>query len=176
MQIYRGTIISECDITPPSAWRHWGKPLLLKKAERAHRLTTADYARLAAFRAAIREFLHFSEDAAAKAGLTAQHYQAMLILRACSEEASVTINDLARQLFIKHNSAVGLVDRLVGEGLVAREVSRTDRRKVELRLSGRGRQVLAKLAGMHRRELERIGPMLKRLIADVFREGGPKPE
>jgi DNA-binding MarR family transcriptional regulator len=150
--------------------------LLLKKAERANRLTTADYARLAAFRAAIREFLHFSEDAAAKAGLTAQHYQVMLILRACPEDSSVSINDLARQLFIKHNSAVGLVDRLVGEGLLVREGSKEDRRKVELRLSARGRQVLAKLAGMHRREIERIRPMLEKLIADVFREEPSKPE
>jgi len=141
--------------------------LLLKKAERQHRLETADYRRLAAFRAALREFLHFSEDAAARVGLTAQHYQAMLTLRARVEEP-VTINDLAHELLIRHNSAVGLVDRLVGEGLVVREASKADRRKVELRLSARGRQVLAKLAGMHRRELERIGPVLKRLIADVF--------
>ena len=144
--------------------------MLLKKAERAHRLTTADYAKLAAFRAALRQFLRFSEEAAAQAGLTAQHYQAMLILRASADEGSVTINDLARQLLIKHNSAVGLVDRLVGEGLVAREASSSDRRKVELRLSARGRTVLAKLAGIHRREIERIRPMLERLIDDVFRD------
>jgi DNA-binding MarR family transcriptional regulator len=146
--------------------------LLLKKAERRHHLRTEDYARLAAFRGAIREFLRFSEDAAARAGLTAQHYQAMLALRACPEGSRVTINDLAHHLLIKHNSAVGLVDRLVREKLVVREPSASDRRKVELRLSAHGRQVLAKLAGMHRRELQRIGPVLKKLIADVFRENG----
>ena len=150
--------------------------MLLKQAERRYRLKTSDYARLAAFRAAVREFLHFSEAAAAQAGLTAQHYQVMLILRANAEGTGVSINDLAHQLFIKHNSAVGLVDRLVGEGLVAREASKEDRRKVELRLSARGRQVLAKLAAMHRRELERIGPMLKHLIADVFRVEPSDPE
>jgi DNA-binding MarR family transcriptional regulator len=144
--------------------------LLLKKAERRHRLATADYARLAAFRQALREFLRFSEEAAERAGLTAQHYQAMLILRAYE---AVTINGLARQLLIKHNSAVGLVDRLAREGLVVREPSKSDRRKVELRLSARGRQVLAKLAGMHRRELERIGPVLERLIADVSGAAAP---
>ena len=149
--------------------------MLLRKAERRYRLQTSDYARLAAFRQALREFLRFSEEAAAQAGLTAQHYQAMLILRACEGE-SVTINDLARQLFIKHNSAVGLVDRLVREGLITREPAKEDRRKVELRLSGRGRQVLAKLAGMHRRELERIGPVIKQLIAEVFRDEPSKPE
>jgi DNA-binding MarR family transcriptional regulator len=71
---------------------------------------------------------------------------------------------------------VGLVDRLVREGLIVREASSADRRKVELKLSGRGRQVLAKLAGMHRRELERIGPVLKHLIAEVFRADGTGKE
>ena len=84
----------------------------------------------------------------------------------------MTINDLAGRLLIKHNSAVGLVDRLVREGLFVREASKDDRRKVELRLSARGRQVLAKLAGMHRRELERIGPTLQRLIAEAARSKG----
>jgi len=55
-----------------------------------------------------------------------------------------------------------------GVGLIGRAPSRADRRKVELRLSPKGRLVLAKLAGMHRAELERIGPVLRQLIADVF--------
>ena len=37
--------------------------MLLKKAERRYRLRTSDYARLAAFRVALRGFLRFSEDA-----------------------------------------------------------------------------------------------------------------
>ena len=145
--------------------------MLLKKAERRHGLTTGDYARLAAFRQGLREFLRFSEDAAARAGLSTQHYQAMLVLRAAPDGSRVTINDLARRLLIKHNSAVGLVDRLVREGLARRAASKADRRKVELELSARGRQVLARLAATHRRELERIGPELKRLIGEVLRAG-----
>ena len=145
--------------------------MLLKKAERRFNLHTADYARLAAFRQGLREFLRFSEEAADRVGLLTQHYQAMLVLRACPEGFTVTINDLARQLMIKHNSAVGLVDRLAKQGLVRRSVSASDRRKVELQLSARGRQVLAKLAANHRRELGRIGPELKRLIAEVLRTG-----
>ena len=168
--MYRAAIISRCDITPAGRHGYWGKPLLLKKAERRFNLATEDYARLAAFRQGVREFLRFSEEAAERAGLSAQQYQAMLILRA-SEGASTTINDLARQLIIKHNSAVGLVDRLVKEGLARRATSGGDRRKVELELTARGRQILAKLAETHRAELERFGPELKRLIADVLRSG-----
>jgi DNA-binding MarR family transcriptional regulator len=143
----------------------------LKKAEKRFKLATRDYAQLAAFRHTLRGFLRFSEAAAAEAGLSAQHYQAMLVLRGCPEDQRVTINDLAQQLLIKHNSAVGLVDRLAQEGLIVREPSSADRRKVELRLTSPGRQVLARLAAMHRRELQRIGPTLKRFFGELSRLG-----
>ena len=141
----------------------------LKKAEKRYQLRTRDYAQLAAFRHALRKFLRFSEDAAAEAGITGQHYQAMLVVRSCPEEARVTINDLAQQLLIKHNSAVELVDRLVEQDLLTREASPRDRRKVELSLTTRGRNVLAKLAAVHRAELHRIGPVLERFFADLSR-------
>ena len=141
----------------------------LRRAERRYKLMTQDYARLARFRHALRRFLRFSEDAAAGVGLTGQHYQAMLVVRACPDGKRVTINDLAQQLLIKHNSGVELVDRLADLDLIARETSPTDRRKVELRLTPRGRNVLAKLAAVHRAELQRIGPELERFFADLSR-------
>ena len=142
----------------------------LKQAEKRHHLETRDYARLAAFRLALRRFLRFSEAAAAAVGLTGQHYQAMLVLRAGSDGESVTINQLAQQLLIKHNSAVGLVDRLVAGGLAVRKGSKNDRRKVELSLTPRGRGVLAKLAAVHREELQRVGPRMEALIRAVHDE------
>lgn len=145
--------------------------MLLKRAEERFKLATRDYAQLASFRHALRGFLRFSEAAAAEEGLTSQHYQAMLILRGWPDGEPVSINDLAQQLLIKHNSGVGLVDRLVQEGLVVRQPSTVDRRKVELRLSARGREVLARLAATHRDELRRIGPLMKRFFSDLTREG-----
>jgi len=130
-------------------------------------LTTDDYARLAGFRHAVRAFLHFSEEAAAEAGLTGRHYQALLILRGWTSDEPATINDLAQQLFLKHNSTVGVVDRLEAEGLLAREPSSVDRRKVGLRLTPRGSKVLAKLVDRHRAELQRIGPELERFFHDL---------
>jgi len=144
--------------------------LLLKRAERRFKLGTRDYAQLASFRHVLRGFLHFSEAAAAHEGLTSQHYQAMLILRGWPEGQPVSIGELAQQLLIKHNSAVGLVDRLANEGLVVREPSTVDRRKVELHLSARGREVLARLASMHRDELRRIGPIMKRFFSELSAE------
>ena len=142
----------------------------LRRAERRYHLATADYGRLAGFRFALRRFLRFSEDAAAGVGLTGQHYQAMLVVRACPEERRLTIADLAHQLLIKHNSAVELVDRLVELNLLTRTTSRQDRRKVELDLTPRGRNLLAKLAAVHRAELKRIGPQLERFFASLSAE------
>jgi len=136
---------------------------------KTQQLTTADFVRLASFRRALRRFLHFSEEVARRGGLSAQQYQALLAVRGNPDHERVTINDLARHLLIKHNSAVGLVDRLAQEKLIVRETSSADRRKVELRLTPRGREVLAKLAAMHRAELQRVGPLLGRFFAELSR-------
>jgi DNA-binding MarR family transcriptional regulator len=131
------------------------------------KLDTHEYEQLAAFRYALRSFLRFSETEAEKGGLTAQHYQALLTLRACPEGSRLTINDLSRQLMIRHNSAVGLVDRLTKQGLVAREPSPEDGRKVCLRPTPKGDRVLEKLAAVHREELRRIGPQLEQLLRQI---------
>ena len=146
----------------------WGMPQDNRNRHEA-KLDTREYALLAAFRYALRSFLHFSESAAEGSGLTAQHYQAMLVLRGCPEDRRVTINDLAQQLLIRHNSAVGLVDRLHKQGLVAREASPLDKRKVYLRLTAKGDRVLERLAGVHREELRRIGPQLRQLVQQITR-------
>lgn len=131
------------------------------------KLDSHEYEQLAAFRHALRSFLRFSEAEAEKGGLTAQHYQALLTLRACPEGNRLTINDLAQQLMIRHNSAVGLVDRLTKQGLVAREPSPEDGRKVCLRLTSKGDRVLEGLAAVHREELQRIGPQLEALLRHI---------
>jgi DNA-binding MarR family transcriptional regulator len=136
-----------------------------QKRRSAH-LDTGEYQQLASFRYALRSFLRFSEAAAEKVGLTAQHYQALLALCA-TKGARATINDLAQELLIRHNSAVGLVDRLTNQGLVSREPSAEDGRKVILRLTAKGDRVLEKLAEVHREELRRIGPQLEALLHDI---------
>jgi len=142
---------------------------MVRKASsrKAPDLGPADYARLASFRYALRRFLRFSEAAAARVGLTGQHYQAMLAIRGSPRGRSVTINELARQLLIKHNSAVGLVDRLVAHGLVTRESSAEDLRKVLVRLSRKGELVLGRLASVHRLKLRRIGPDIHRILGEL---------
>src|SRR5688500_5830048 len=135
-------------------------------ARRPRHLEPSEYQQLASFRYALRSFLRFSEAAAEKVGLTAQHYQALLAVCA-TPGGRATINDLAQHLLIRHNSAVGLVDRLGDQGLVAREPSPEDGRKVYLRLTVKGDRVLEKLAAVHREELKRIGPQLEALLHDI---------
>jgi len=142
---------------------------------RGGQLTSADYERLAAFRYALRRFLYFSESAAVQVGLTGQQYQALLALRSLvGRGRPVTINDLSRQLLIRHNSAVELVDRLVAQGLLIRERMAEDRRKARLKLSPKGEQVVGRLASIHRAKLRRIGPDIHRILgelSDAWRRG-----
>jgi DNA-binding MarR family transcriptional regulator len=127
-------------------------------------VSATDYARLAAFRHSLRRFLHFSESAAGRLGVTGQHYHALLALRNSAGSREMTINDLARELMIKHNSAVGLVDRLVDQELLMRRRSHDDARKVGLQLTAKGVRVLERLAGTHRDELARVGSHLAGLL------------
>jgi DNA-binding MarR family transcriptional regulator len=139
------------------------------RSRREARLDTREYALLGAFRYALRSFLRFSESAAEESGLTAQQYQAMLVLRGCPQDRRATISDLAQQLLIRHNSAVELVDRLQRQGLAARAVSPHDKRKVQLRLTAKGERVLERLAEVHREEVRRIGPQLRQLVRQIAR-------
>jgi DNA-binding MarR family transcriptional regulator len=91
----------------------------------------------------------------------------MLVVRSRAERAPMTINDLARELLIRHNSAVGLVDRLVAQRLLLRAVIPDDRRKVRLRLTASGERLLARLAAVHRAKLRRIGPDIHRILGEL---------
>ncbi len=124
---------------------------------------------LARFRASLRRFLRFSEEAARFAGLTPQQHQALLALRGGGGEP-MTIGDLAVELAVRHHSAVGLVDRLVAKQLVERVRSSADRRQVRVRLTAHGLSALRGLAAAHRDELRRVGPELAALLAALEKE------
>jgi DNA-binding MarR family transcriptional regulator len=130
----------------------------------AKRPTQADYEALSEFRYLIRGFLHFSQTAAVKAGLTPRQHQALLAIRGFAARKAVSIGDLAERLGTKHNSAVELVDRLVKAGLVTREVDPTDQRRVQLRLTALAEDKLAALSVVHLDELERLEPTLRRVM------------
>jgi DNA-binding MarR family transcriptional regulator len=127
-------------------------------------LTQADYRALARFRHALRQFLAFSEAAAGAAGLTPAQHQALLAIKGMPVAGDIAVGDLAAWLGIRHHSCVGLVDRLVRQGLVRRRRDSRDRRRMALRLTARAEQKLAGLSAAHRGELRRLsgslGPLL----------------
>jgi DNA-binding MarR family transcriptional regulator len=126
-------------------------------------LDEQDYAALAGFRFELRRFLHFSEEAAADAGLTPQQHQALLAVRARGEEGML-VGDLAERLMLRPHSASELVKRLGEHGLVERRPGSADRRQVHIALTGRARDLLASLSASHKAELRRLRPLLQRLL------------
>lgn len=134
-------------------------------------LTNEDYELLAAFRYSLRMFLRFSEEAAQAAGLTPHQHQALLAIKGFPGREQTTIGELAERLQSYHHSVVGLVDRLVAQGLAARRQATDDRRCVYVRLTERGEAVLAELSLAHRNELRRIGPQIGALLQRLAESG-----
>ncbi len=136
---------------------------------RPRQIDKSQYETLAAFRYALRRFLRFSEGAAEAAGIMAQQHQALLAIKGFPARDKITVGELAERLQLRHHSAVGLIDRLVAEKLVAREPSVEDRRQVLIQLTRRGEEVLEKLASVHREQLKRIGPEISQLLGRLGR-------
>lgn len=149
----------------------------MKDAEKppGTRLGKSDYERLAAFRYTLRRFLSFSEAAAREIGLASQQYQALLAVKGFAGREAITVNELAQQLLIRHNSAVGLVNRLEAEGLVRRQSAVEDRRKVDILLTPKGSLAFERLAATHHAELARIGPELRDFLKYLSRPPPPAP-
>jgi len=124
-----------------------------------------EYEMLASFRHTLRRFVHFSEEAAREVGLTPQQHQALLAIKGFRGRGQLTIGELADSLQIKHHSAVGLVDRLVDQGLAMRMPAVDDRRQVLVTVTAHGLDLLSVLTATHRRELKRVGPELRTLLS-----------
>jgi DNA-binding MarR family transcriptional regulator len=128
-------------------------------------LDAADYRALAQFRQALRRFLAFSEAAAVSAGLTPQQHQALLAIKGAPDGVPPGVGDLAERLFVRHHSAVELVDRLARMDLVRRGPDPADRRRVRLLLTAEAEQRLAALSAVHLEELRAIRPSIAALLA-----------
>ncbi|MCW3058378.1 MAG: transcriptional regulator, MarR family [Capsulimonas sp.] len=125
-------------------------------------ITKGDYEALAAFRAALRRFLRFSEEAARAAGVTPQQHQLLLAVKGQPGRDWANIGDLADALQIHHNAAVGLVGRTEAAGLVQRTQSQEDRRQVRVTLTPKGEEMLAHLSQRHLSELQAMREALSK--------------
>ncbi len=134
-------------------------------SERTAKLRDEDFRRLLAFRDGLRRFQHWSEEQAKAVGLTGAQHQLLLAIRGHGSPPS--IREVAEHLLLRHHSAVELVDRAVGAGLLERIDDDHDQRVVRLQLTPTGEERVAALAGAHLEELSRLRPRFDSLWADL---------
>jgi DNA-binding MarR family transcriptional regulator len=130
-------------------------------------VTKKQYETLAAFRHRLRLFLQFSEEAARKVGLTGQQHQALLAIKGFPGREVITVGELADMLCLHHNSAVGLVNRLEKDKLVAKKHGQQDRRQILISLTVAGSKMLDTLAYAHKEELLKSAPQLRALLLQI---------
>jgi DNA-binding MarR family transcriptional regulator len=124
------------------------------------RLTDADYEDLLSLRTGLRRFLRWSEQQAVEAGLTPAQHQLLLAIRGHSDPRGPTIGEVADYLLLRHQSAVGLIDRADAAGLVERVRDTEDHRLVRLQLTATGTKRLETLSAEHLEELQRLARKL----------------
>jgi DNA-binding MarR family transcriptional regulator len=123
-----------------------------------------EFETLAAFRNSLRRFLKYSEASAGAAGVSPQAYQALLAIRGQSVNGQMSVGDLAEILLVKHNSAVGLVDRLSAQGFVKRKLDGNDKRRVFLVLTEKGEALVSQIAARNKAKLVDMRGDLKFLL------------
>ncbi len=123
---------------------------------------------------ALRRFLAFSETVTAAAGVTAQQYQALLVIKTHSD-GPIMIRDFAEQMLLQPHGAVQMVDRLVASGLAERSHSPTDGRSVLVSLTAKGNATLERLAALHVKALLEQKPLLAQSLKRLRGIGKAQP-
>ncbi|MDP9039455.1 MAG: MarR family winged helix-turn-helix transcriptional regulator [Acidobacteriota bacterium] len=129
---------------------------------------------LAEFRYTLRRFLHFSEQAAERAGLTPQQHQLLLQIAGAPPDAVNTIGFLAARLALKHHSLVELATRCEEAGWILRRPGTLDRRVVVLHLTVAGSRILHELSEDHEQELHELAPRLIQALGPFTRRPGAR--
>jgi DNA-binding MarR family transcriptional regulator len=129
-----------------------------------------EYAALAELRYRIRQFVQGSDHAALAASIEPQQYQMLLVIRGLSNQDEASIGRLAERMLLRHHSAVGLIDRLESQGFVRRIRSRTDLRRVCVKLLPRGERVLENIVRQRLDELRDSGHAFVAAIAAILEE------
>lgn len=132
------------------------------------------FRRLAEFRHRIRQFLHFSEEAARSKGIEPQQHQVLLAIKGLPKGTRPTITAISQQLCLRHHSTVELVDRLVDRGALRRRHSDEDQREVLVEFTPHGEALLHRLSVLHWEELRVSGPALSEALRAVMRHSAPE--
>lgn len=95
----------------------------------------------AASRLITREYQPYLEEL----GLTYPQYLVLMILW---EEDEISVNDIAKKLILNTNTITPLLKRMEKQGIVIRERSKVDERKVMVRLTAEGFELQHKAASI----------------------------
>jgi DNA-binding MarR family transcriptional regulator len=99
----------------------------------------AELARAAAFRSVLRRFLRRTDEVAARAGLTPQRYDLLLMIHSADRgRSSLRMSELCELLQMQQTAVSELVKRAEAAGLVEREPSPDDGRVWLLRVTPEG--------------------------------------
>ena len=128
-------------------------------------MQSPDYVRQLEWRSALSRLQHESERYCRARGVTAPQYHVLLAIKACEAFTGPTVGRLAQLLSIVPSTAVGLVDRLVAQGLAERSVDRWDARVVRMRLTPAGEALVKELAGWHRARLAELATTLASAVS-----------
>jgi DNA-binding MarR family transcriptional regulator len=134
-------------------------------------LVRSDFEHLLALRTGLRRFLHWSEHQARAAGITPAQHQLLLAVKGHADPAGPTIGDVANHLVLRHHSAVGLIDRAVGAGLVTRGPDRANNSTVRIALTNVGNEKLDDLTETHLEELKHLAPAMRSLWRALEADG-----
>jgi DNA-binding MarR family transcriptional regulator len=138
-----------------------GQGALMRTARRLQmdkrKPNTDEVIQVAAFRAALREFLHESERVARANGLTPQRHQLLLMIKGSPDGSEqTTVTELTDRLKLAQSTITELVSRAEQAGLVERERSDDDLRVAHLRLTAEGERRLARVFTHLRVEREQL--------------------
>ncbi len=98
------------------------------------------------------------EPSFARRGVSAAQWGVMRVLQRAEKagEPELRLSDLSERLLIQPPSVTGVVDRLERGGLVKRRESRTDQRVRKIRLTPRGRKLMATVMEGHRAKVQSL--------------------
>lgn len=88
------------------------------------------------------ESRRLAREACARQGITATQLNVLKLLEGIGE---LSLSELSRQLAAKNSTVTGIIDRMAGAGLVAREQSAEDRRVWRIRATDKGRAIAARI-------------------------------
>lgn len=99
--------------------------------------------------------------------------EAWRILEVLSSEANYTMGELADVVLMNPPTLTKLVDRMVADGLVHRQIAQIDHRRVQLALTNLGRNQVEKLrkfaSAQNDELLQKLGPEKLKFLKEVLK-------